>query len=124
MLKKEYANFSVLVRISVFIGQKYYFFETLSIFSPLLVQHLYYMTISRLHRVEIFNLLSFDHQVFDNIGELGIIIGPNNSGKSNFFKILEILKPGQSLKKKYIKFNEKISSARILLEFKFEKSSF
>jgi predicted ATPase len=72
--------------------------------------------------VEIFNLFSFDHQVFDNIGELGIIIGPNNSGKSNFFRILEILKSGQSLKKNYIKFNEKISSVRILLEFKFEKS--
>ncbi|UYP48561.1 hypothetical protein NEF87_004846 [Candidatus Lokiarchaeum ossiferum] len=79
------------------------------------------MTISRLHRVEIFNLLSFDHQVFENIGELGVIIGPNNAGKSNFFKILEKIRPNQNLNHKFIMFDENPALAKIIINFKFEK---
>lgn len=80
------------------------------------------MTISRLHRIEIFNLLSFDHQVFENIGDLGVIIGPNNSGKSNLFKILKSIRSGKLLDKKLIKFNSQKHPVKINLEFKFDRS--
>ncbi|HME50918.1 MAG TPA: AAA family ATPase [Candidatus Lokiarchaeia archaeon] len=38
--------------------------------------------------VELTNILSFKHATFDNIGQFAVLIGKNNSGKSNLLKAL------------------------------------
>lgn len=42
--------------------------------------------------IEIDNFFSFKQSKFENISDYNVIIGKNNSGKSNLFKILEIIK--------------------------------
>ncbi|MFX0070936.1 MAG: AAA family ATPase [Candidatus Hermodarchaeota archaeon] len=46
----------------------------------------------KLDSIEIKNFLSYKHAKFSNIKNFNVLIGKNSSGKSNFIKILEMLK--------------------------------
>lgn len=73
---------------------------------------------ARLHKVRIKNILSFKESEFSEIGPFGVIIGTNNSGKSNFFRVLMDLELFYSMSQNYLFFGSEPKDAEILLEFK------
>ncbi len=77
----------------------------------------------QLIRVGLKNILSFEDAVFDNIGQLAVIIGSNNSGKSNFFRVLLGLQEffndtGQPFTKEFFFGDIDPGKAEIILQFK------
>lgn len=87
--------------------------------------------LARLYSVSVKNVLSFKSAKFNNIGKFGVIIGANNAGKSNFFKILKFLDtPSRltnfangvdSIEKNFFFNGKKPEDAELSFDFKIEK---
>ncbi len=66
------------------------------------------------------NVYSFKESEFLDLSQLSLLVGTNNSGKSNFFKIIENLKPFASINQNVIFTNS--NHKNVLLHYLFELS--
>ena len=66
------------------------------------------------------NIYSFKESNFHDLSQLSLLVGTNNSGKSNFFKIIENLKPFDSINQNVIFTNG--NHEDVLVDYTFELS--
>ena len=77
-----------------------------------------------LAEVQVKNLLSFKDAIFKDLKNFNVIIGKNNAGKSNLFKILQIVQQNlnNSAINQVLLFNNDIQlEGQITLHFKFSE---
>jgi len=72
----------------------------------------------KLKEIEIKNFLSYKHAKFSDFKNYNILIGKNNSGKSNLFKIFKMLKSSRDFTKKYLFDENDELDCKIFLTFK------
>ncbi len=72
----------------------------------------------QLTRVEMKNILSFKHTTFDEIGQSAIVIGKNNSRKSNLLKALLNLQFNAAFPEDFFFTDAGLKDAEIRLDFK------
>lgn len=78
-----------------------------------------------LEKIELFHFLSYVRAEFSNLNNYNVLIGKNNSGKSNLFKIFRMLKgnfQNGNFPPGYIYENNNTFEASIILSFKLSKS--
>lgn len=78
-----------------------------------------------IEKIELFHFLSYVKAEFSNLNNYNVLIGKNNSGKSNLFKIFRMLKENYqngAFSSRYIYENNKNFEASIVLSFKLSKS--
>ena len=79
----------------------------------------------KIEKIELFHFLSYVRAEFSNLNNYNVLIGKNNSGKSNLFKIFRMLKENYQnggFSSRYIYENNEKVGASIILTFKLSKS--
>ncbi len=79
----------------------------------------------KIEKIELFHFLSYVRAEFSNLNNYNVLIGKNNSGKSNLFKIFRMLKENYqngAFSSRYIYENNKEVEASIIFSFKLSKS--
>ncbi|MHA1251246.1 MAG: AAA family ATPase, partial [Candidatus Helarchaeota archaeon] len=79
----------------------------------------------KLTDIYIKNLFSFKDAKFEGLNNFNILIGKNNAGKSNFIKILKLLKENYNngyFKSENLFFNDSNENAEIIMKFKLSDS--
>ncbi|MFW9873695.1 MAG: leucine-rich repeat domain-containing protein [Candidatus Thorarchaeota archaeon] len=71
-----------------------------------------------LKELKINNFYSFKDCVFTELSQMSLLVGTNNSGKSNFFKIIEKIKPFSRINTDIINTNASYDEASLLYIFK------
>ncbi len=79
----------------------------------------------KIEKIELFHFLSYIRAEFSNLNNYNVLIGKNNSGKSNLFKIFRMLKENYQngvFSSRYIYEDNTQVEASIILSFKLSKS--
>ena len=79
----------------------------------------------KIEKIELFYFLSYMIAEFSNLNNYNVLIGKNNSGKSNLFKIFRMLKENYqngAFSSRYIYEDNKNVEASVTLSFKLAKS--
>ncbi|MBD3215291.1 MAG: AAA family ATPase, partial [Candidatus Lokiarchaeota archaeon] len=72
-----------------------------------------------LKKLKIENVYSFKKSEFKDLFQINLIVGTNNSGKSNFFKILDTVKPFLEINENLINTNASYEDCDLRYKFKF-----
>ncbi|MHA2127792.1 MAG: AAA family ATPase [Promethearchaeota archaeon] len=79
----------------------------------------------KIEKIELFHLLSYVNAEFSNLNNYNVLIGKNNSGKSNLLKIFRMLKENYQngvFSSRYIYEDNTRVEASVILSFKLSKS--